>query len=248
MRTQRKLALLFVAFLLPASCSGKGDDGKATATTATTASKGSAAAGGDIENPGSADPAKEGVAKAAIVQASDFPPGWRLQDPQEGLDLEILWQDITRCLGVERKEQPIGFATSPTYLRGLATQARATVEYMPEASAQAIASAFTGPKFKDCATEAFTADVKRNAPEGGVPAGPPALSPLDFPKLGQTTSAIRINAAINLSELQVPIFQDYIVVFDGGTVTRAVFLNPGSAFPPDLQRSLMEKAAARVKG
>jgi len=245
MQTRRAHAFLLVAVLLMASCSGDGDSDEATATSSTAPSSTAPGSGGPgTEDPGSTDPAKAALAKAAITQSTDFPPGWGLQDPQEGLDVEILWQDITRCLGVERKAQPVGFATSPTYLRGLATQARATVEY-PESSAQSIASALAGPKFKDCATEAFTADVKRNAPEGGVP-GPTTLSTLDFPKLGQATSATRVNATISLSELQVPIFQDYIVVFDGDAVIRTVFLNPGSAFPPDLQRSLVEKAVARA--
>ena len=185
------------------------------------------------------------MAKAAVLQATDLPAGWREQDPDGGLFIEATWQDLTRCLGVESTGQPLGIATSPTYVRGLATQARSTVEYVPEQRAQAIAAALAGPEYKECATKAFAADAKRSAPEGGVP-GPVEVTPLDVPALGKVTSASRINVTMNLEELKVPIFQDFLVVFDGELVTRLMFLNPGGPFPPELERSLAEKVVARA--
>jgi hypothetical protein len=49
-----------------------------------------------------------------------------------------------------------------------------------------------------------------------------------------------------LDELQVPIFQDFLVFFDGDTVVRMFFLNPGGPFPPNLERSLVDKVLARA--
>lgn len=247
MRTHRALALFLVTGLVVASCGGDGDKGATTTVPSSTAptSTGPSTAGGDAPIPPSSDPARAERAKAAILQGSDLPPGWKEQEPGEGLDLEIAWADLTRCLGVERTGRPLGIATSPTYLRGLATQTRSTVEYMPEPSVQAISTALAGPKFNGCATDAFTADSKRSAPEGGVP-GPVRVAPLDFVKLGQTTSATRINVEINLAELQVPVFQDLVVVLDGEKVIRMTFLNPGGPFPPELERSLVEKVVGRA--
>lgn len=245
MPRRKKFALLFVPALLVTGCGGDGDKGEAATTTVPPSSTAPGSTDPTPTNPVSSDPAKAEQAKAAIFQSSDLPAGWKEHDPEAGLNLETTWNDLTRCLGVDRKGQPLGIATSPTYLRGLATQARSTVEYLPAASTQPIAAALAGPRFKDCATKAFNADVKRSAPEGGVP-GQVEVSSLDFPQLGQATSASRINVTINLDELEVPIFQDLIVVFDGDAVIRMMFLNPGGPFPPDLQRSLVDKAVGRA--
>lgn len=228
-RNRRLAACLLLATLLVAGCGGDDNDDAAPAST----------------TPASPGPAAAGKAQSAVLQSADFPPGWEALPPGEGgLHLEETWTDLTRCLGVENRGQPAGVATSPTYLRDLATQARSTVEYLPEPAAQAIATSLAGSKFQACATEAFNADAKRSAPEDAVP-GPVEVSPLDSPTYSQATSASRIRVTMNLSDLQVPIFQDFLVFVDGGTVTRMFFLNPGAPFPPDLERSLVEKVLAR---
>ena len=246
----RALGFLLVSTLLLAGC-GEGDDGTEDAgTTTTTAASDTTettapASGDEATDRQSTDPEKAAQAEAAILRMEDLPEGWGEHHPEEGLGLEATWQDLNSCLGVEGPEQPLGIATSPTFLRGLATQVRSTVEYMPEAQAQEIAAALAGPEFEQCATEAFEEDVARSAPEGGVP-GPVEVSPLEVPELGEQTLAWRINVTINLEGLEVPIFQDLVVVFDGEAVSRLMFLNPGSEFPPELQRTLIETVVDRA--
>ena len=129
------------------------------------------------------DPALAAKAKAAVLQPADFPSGWKPVPEEEGggLNIERLWAELTRCLGVDTAGQRTAVATSPTFLRGLATQARSTVEFTSPAAAAAVTAALDGPKFQGCAKEAFEADVMRRAPEGGVP-GPVAVAPLDAPR------------------------------------------------------------------
>lgn len=246
----RALGFLLVSSLLLAGC-GEGDDGTGDAgTTTTTAASETTdttapASGGEAADRQSSDPAKAAQAEAAVLRLEDFPDGWAPHDPEEGLDLEVTWRDLTTCLGVEPADQAIGIATSPTFLRGIGTQARSTVEYTPEAQAQELAAALASPEYEDCATEAFAADVARSAPEGGEP-GPVEMSALDFPELGEDTFASRVNVTIDLDGLQVPVFQDLVVIFDGEAVSRFMFLNPGSEFPPELQRTLVEAVVDRA--
>lgn len=236
MSIHRRLVVLSLSALLVAGCGGSGTKDAATTTTVTSK---------DLTNPASTNPSKTRAAKAAVLKQSDFPAGWKLQDPQDGLDVETMWRDLTRCLGVERKGRPLGLATSGTYLQNLATQTRSTVEYMPTSAIKAVSAALAGPKFNDCATKAFTADTIRNAPDGGTP-GPVTVTPLTFAPLGQSTSASRANVTMTLGDLPVPINQDLIVVFNGQAVTRMMFLNPGRPFPPDLQRSLVQQVVGRA--
>ena len=245
MRETPRAVSLLIAVLLLGGCSGGGGDGEAAGGTAPTAAPTTAAPVAATAAP--ADSPQSAKAKAATLQPGDFPPGFQPQpeEPGQGLNIEQLWAELTRCLGVDAAAQRTGIGTSPTFLRGLATQARSTVEYTSEATAGAVAAALAGPKFQSCATDAFNADVKRSAPEGSVP-GPVTVTPAAAPPVAQRISAIRVTVTINLAELKVPLFQDFLVAFERGALIRFFFLNPGSEFPQDLERSLMQQVISRV--
>jgi hypothetical protein len=239
MRGFRGVALLSVLALMGGGCTG-GGSGTEKAEVSPIAAPGDPA-------PPTTEAPMVVKAKAAVLQTSDFPPGFQPQpdEPGEGLSLETLWADLTRCLGVDSTAKSGGAATSPTFLRGLATQARATVEYAPEPTATAIAAALGGQKYQGCAKETFGADVKRSAPQGAVP-GPVAIAPLAAPSVAARTFTSRVTVTLDLEGLKVPLFQDFLVIFDRGAVIRMLFLNPGSEFPQDLERSLVEKVVARA--
>ncbi|HUR23905.1 MAG TPA: hypothetical protein VMZ73_08555 [Acidimicrobiales bacterium] len=241
MRGSREVATLFVLALVAGGCGSGGNQADvspvvaaATPQTATPATPTTSAA-------------EVAKAQAAVLQTTDFPPGFQPQAdaPGEGLGIEQLWGELTACLGVSNTAKGTAAATSPTFLRGLATQARATVEYAPEPAAAALAAAMGGQKFQACAKETFGADVKRSAPQGAVP-GPVAIAPLAAPPVGAKTFTYRVNVTLDLEGLKVPLFNDFIVVLERGAVIRMLFLNPGSEFPQDLERSLVEKVVARV--
>lgn len=257
MKMQRKPAVmsLLVSTLLAAGCGG-GDGGGSTTTVpapevtttvpATTTAAPSTTAAAVTSSTAAAAAANLGPkALAAIFQQADLPAGWKPVDPADPqLNLETVWTELTKCLAVPATK-PLGIATSPTYIRGLATQARSTVEYTTEAAATAFATALAAPKVQGCLTDAFNADVKRSAPEGGVP-GPVAIASHNVGAVAPKTNAYRITAEISLSELKVPINQDFVVIFSGGTIIRALFLNPGSEFPQDLEKSLLQKVVSRA--
>jgi len=225
---------VLAAALLLAGCKSGAHGGTTTLPTGPTSSA-----------PPTTDAAKAAKAQAAVLQKDDFPTGWTTQPPDQGLNIEMVWQELTGCVGVQNLRPPLAVATSPTWLQGLATQARATVEYTTEPSASAVATALGSSRFDKCATDAFAADVNRSKPEGST-AGSVQVAPRDYQQYGQKTLAWRINATVNLSDLQVPLFQDFVVIFNGGTVIRLFFLNPGSEFPQNLERSLVEKVVSRA--
>ena len=244
-RSRRALACALAAFLLLAAC-GADDDEAASATTTTATAEGEEAPAPSSTVPASADEAQRAKAEAAVLKLADFPDGWEEHDPTQGLALELTWNDLLACLMVDKAaDRPAGIAVSPTFLQGLGTQARSTVEYVSGERQQAIAAAFTSGDFDACAVEVFSEDARRSAPEGGVP-GPLTVTPLDFPSLGMSTSARRIAFEMKVGDLPIPISQDLIVVFEeGGTVNRLSFLNPGGPFAPNLQRALVEAVVAR---
>jgi hypothetical protein len=246
MRGSRPVAVLFFLALVAGGCSsgGSGADQAGVSPVVSAATPETTPA----VTPTTSSAAMVAKAQAAVLQTTDFPPGFQPQAdaPGEGLDLERLWGELTGCLGLSNTAKGAAAATSPTFLRGLATQARATVEYAPDSTATALAGALGGQKFQSCAKEAFGADVKRSAPEGAVP-GPVAVAALASPPpVGSKAFTYRINVTLDLEGLKVPLFQDFLVILDRGAVIRMVFLNPGSEFPQDLERSLVEKVVARA--
>lgn len=252
MRGPRGVAVLFALALVAGACSSGGGASKEAGvspvlSTPDTVASPAATSPQTTSPPTTSGAAMAAKAQAAVLQTSDFPPGFQPQAdaPGEGLDLERLWNELVACLGPATTAKGSGLATSPTFLRGLATQARATVEYAPESTATAIAAALSGPKFQTCAKESFGADVKRSAPEGAVP-GPVAIAPVAAPQVGSRTFTYRINVTLDLEGLKVPLFQDFVVVLDRGAVIRMLFLSPGSEFPPELERTLIEKVVARA--
>jgi len=252
-RKSRAVLILVVMALLGTACKGSDDrgaqtgGGTVTSPSTTPASTAPPTSGPPTTGPAK-DPALAAKAKAATLQPGDFPAGFAPQpdEPGSGLNLELLWTELTRCLGVDTAASRLAAATSPTFLRGLATQGRSTVEYTSEAATTAVTAAVAGPKFAGCANDAFAADVKRSAPEGGVP-GPVTVAPRDLAVAPPAkASAFRINVTISLAELKVPLFQDFLIIVRGGTLIRMLFLNPGSEFPPDLEKTVVEKVVGRA--
>lgn len=242
-RPSRAIAATLALGLLAAACGDDGAEEDGAGTTAASTTSSSVAPTSTV--PPSADPALKAKAEAAVLKLTDFPDGWMDPGPEGGLSLELVWDELLGCMGVEEASGPaLGIATSPTFLQGVGTQARSTVEYVPEARARTIAAALTGGDFTRCATEVFTEDAGRSAPEGGQP-GPLTVLPLEFEALGQSTSATRITFEMRVDDFPIPISQDLIVVFEGGTVSRFTFINPGGPFPPALQRTLVETVVGR---
>lgn len=254
MRIRPAVAALAAAALLAAACGEDGEEAapsttRSTATTSTASTTTTVATTVPATSTTAAttDPALATKAGGAVLQTGDFPPDagrWVAEPPEEGLDLELVWRDLVQCLAVD-PGPPLASATSPTFRRDLATQARTTVEYRSEQSARTLADALAGARYPECARGAFAADADRSKPEGATP-GPVEVSPLRVAQRGQRTVASRINLTMNLDDLQVPIFQDFIVVFDAGKVIRLLFLNPGGAFPENLRASLTDKVLARA--
>ncbi len=250
---QNRVVLALVASaVLIAGCGGSGTN-KATGTTAPASPASTTAPATTEPAPtttavATIDPGLAAKAQAAVLQTGDFPAGWEAKpdEPNTGLQIEPLWKDLTDCLNVDNAGPAPAKATSPTFSPSVAYSTRSTVEYTTESSAAAIADAFAGPNAQDCETKAYKADADRSHPAGATP-GPTTVAPLDLPKLGDKMTSFRANVTMNLSELQIFLFNDFVVIVKpGGAVIRQWFLKAGAAFPPALQQTLLQAVVSRA--
>lgn len=244
-RRQAFVLILVPAFLL-AACGGGDKGNKAAGTTSTAPS--TTAVPKPLPTPltSGTDPAQIAKAQAAGLQAADFPADFTQQpeDPNQGLFIDAVWSELLGCLGVQNPP-PAGKATSPTFRSGIATQGRSTVEYTTDPAAGSTGMALAGPKSPDCLKKVFTTDVERSKPDGATTSTVTVTPRTDVPQLGQMTLAWRIESPVNLSGLTVPIGQDFVVIFKGGTIIRLFFLDPSGQFPKQLEQDLVAKVAAR---
>jgi hypothetical protein len=250
MSSVKRGSILVLLLSIVVSACGGGSSKTGSGTTLPPPTVASTTTSTTVAAPPTTNAALVAKATAALFQPTDFPAAFKPQPDQGGtcpadpnincssLSLETIWHDILTCLAVA--DTPQAVATSATYLEGLATQARATVEYSTADSASAVEAAVTGPMFQPCVIKAFTADAKRSAPSGATP-GAVTVAPLAAPQVGQKVSATRLNVTMNLSALPIKLYQDFVVVFNGGTIVRMFFLNPGSGFPSTLEQSLLQK-------
>jgi hypothetical protein len=244
-RTSRVPVWLIIIALLFSSCGdddgNESDDGTAVPETTTTAP-------GATTAPGNAAPELSGAeAEAAILQAGDLPAGWVSKPQEEGLDHETTWEALLACVGIAGPGEGVAAnASSPTFQTGVGTQVTSAISYYDSAgTVEALAEAFTADDFLACGEGALLDDVERNAPPGAT-FSDLVVAPLEFPELGETTVSYRINGMIDIGPVTIPLFQDFVAVFDGDAVSRLNFLNPGGPFPEDLQQTLVETVVGRA--
>lgn len=248
MRSSRMLSLLVVPALLLVACGDGGDDEGASDTTVadvtTTAPDDTTTAPEDDEPD---DSGAQSDAEAALLVIGDLPSGWAAKPEAEELDLEPTWQDLLACGDItDPSEGEAASASSPTFLIGVGTQVTSTVAYYdsPERVTE-LAEALAREDILDCVGDAFLAGLERdNPPEFTF--GDVTAAPLEFLGAGETSVGYRVTGTRNISAMSFELFQDFIVVFDGDSISRLFFTNPGEPFAEDLQRTLVETVTERT--
>ncbi|MGQ0742852.1 MAG: hypothetical protein ACT4OS_00635 [Acidimicrobiales bacterium] len=218
-----------------------------------------AGCGGDSGPPLTAGPAasstsapesrpEEPRAEAAVLQRSDLPTDWKVQPEGERPDHEATWAMLVKCLDVEPPPEIEGSAAvSPTFVLGLGTQVTSTVEYLRTIEdGRRLSAALAGDRAALCMKDALVDDVRRNAPDG-MTLGPISVAPLVISGAGPVTVAFRATGTITpMPNFEIPVSTDLVVTIDEQAVSRLSFIGGGEPFPPDLQRELTEKVAART--
>ncbi|MGI8684495.1 MAG: hypothetical protein ACR2MO_05305 [Acidimicrobiales bacterium] len=180
-------------------------------------------------------------ARAIVLKASDFPPGWTSEPAGTGTSEET-GDNFRSCMGLLPQASPV--AESPTFntTGSMTVDSSATVGLSVRLVDQDFA-AFAGEKALPCVLERFDAQAKRQTE---ATFGPGKAERLGAAHLGDATSAIRINSIAVAGDQQIPFFLDLVVVKKGRVGVTFSFANAPDPFPSDLATELARKVVDRA--
>lgn len=231
----RLTAVLVVVAVGVAGCGGgeeSADESSPTTTTVTT--------GDGDERPSSDDQAK---AEAVVLQESDFPADWT-SEPAEGDDEEGD-AAFRACLGLEPIEDVAAAeADSPVFRTGGATEVKSSATVTPTADViNETFAAFEGPKMLECLTQNLEGQFEA---ETEVTLAPPRAEKIDFPELGDGSTAVRVTSSFPADGEQVPLYIDLVAIKKDRVGMALMLVNAPEPFPTAAAVELAQIMVARA--
>lgn len=230
----RLTAVLVVVAVGVAGCGGEESADKSSPTTTTVTT------GDGDERPSSDDQAK---AEAVVLQESDFPADWT-SEPAEGDDEEGD-AAFRACLGLEPIEDVAAAeADSPVFRTGGATEVKSSATVAPTADAiNETFAAFEGPKMLECLTQNLEGQFEA---ETEVTLAPPRAEKIDFPELGDGSTAVRVTSSFPADGEQVPLYIDLVAIKKDRVGMALMLVNAPEPFPTAAAVELAQIMVARA--
>lgn len=243
----RLVVTALVLSLAAVGCNGDdGDDGAAgTSTSSTAAGSSTSGVTSSINAQQAADELK---AQEIVLKQSDFPAGFTaIPDTGETDEEEDkAGEEFEACLGISIDDDDRAEAESPDFEAGQFTQVSSSAAFAPTVEdAQKEFAVLRGPKVNQCIQDQFDKELKAQATD--VQFAPTKAQTVQFPTLGDGTTAIRLSTAVAGAQGQeVPIYADFVFVVKGRAELTLTFINAGEPFPADLASDLAGKMAGRA--
>lgn len=187
-------------------------------------------------------PTDQAKARAIVLKAADFPPGWTSEPAGDAPDESA--SNLRSCMGLLPQASPMAeSATFHTVEPGSMTvDASVTVGRSVRLIDQDF-NAFASDKALPCVLERFDAQAKRQTE---ATFGPGEAARLDFAQLGDATSAIRVKSVAVAGDQQIPFHLDIVVVKKGRVGLTFSFANAPEPFPAELATELACKVVDRA--
>ena len=188
----------------------------------------------------------EAGARASVLKAGDAPPGWTAKPAGEQLDQEATWSDLLGCLGLgEAGKRQVATAASSTFAQGVATQAASTVSFVSDRRSEQVTAALAGKKANECVGKAFSAQLRRSGPPSAK-VGPVKVAPFVIPSVEFPLVSFRGQSTVDTGAVQVLMFVDLVVLINGNSISRLMFMSTGGPVLQETQISLVNKQLKRT--
>lgn len=256
----RRLVPLLMASLLLVACGG-GDDEEASTDDAAAVSS-STTAGEDRTDPtastssppddaGPADADEsddQAIAEEAVLQLSDFEPGWRADEPEPDEDDS----GITECEGFESFDDDAPSADSKTFVREETEIEGSVAVLATEEESESFMRLFVEESTVECiregVQEAFQegfeddADLQEQFDSVSTTVGPVSVG-----EYGDDAAGYQIEATLEGEELTVDFYLDLLVVREGRALALYTFVDVFTPFSGDrdpLVEAVVDRLAA----
>lgn len=217
---------------LAAACGGGGGGGQA--------------ADDDLASTGDRDDAA--LAADANLRISDFPTEWQSSPiPQATVEATVeANRALADCMGRPRPEEiRTAVADSEDFSAQDTRRVTSSVQVVrTEEIARDDFAVLRTDQALACHKSLIDAEFARQLPPEASPQTTIGL--LDMPQFAEDTVAYRIVATVLDRGSQVRTYIDLVFVRKGRVEASVNFLNVGSAFPTDLQRSLLQRMVSRL--
>jgi hypothetical protein len=239
MRLVRSLALLLVCALVLAGCGG-GDDGDGAGDATTTVADGEGQESGD----------DDALAEEAVLQLSDFPPGWTEGEAPDEDDSD---EDDTfdACPELQAESEEIeefetAEAESPQFSRGETTFVDSTVTvWEDEDAAERAFALFERDDVTDCLALAAKEGIEEEAGEA-LEVGQPVARESSAPDAGDEAIAFQITLPVTAEGTELVFYLDLLAVRGGRAGALLSLVNLGQPFDGALAQQLAETIAERM--
>ena len=195
-----------------------------------------------------ASPAQDDAVRARrlVVRITDLPAGWTSRPHQRTPEDEQVERELRACLGGGQIPTRTAEADSDDFANaGSQVTSRAVVAPTVEQARREHDRAAT-PEFSRCLTEVFRRRFQRSPPEGAALQDLRA-DRLSVPPVADGLVAHRLTITLSAPQGNAVFYADLFVMRSERTSVSVNFVNPGSPFPADVERSVMDRLANRAK-
>ncbi|MCU1450233.1 MAG: hypothetical protein JWP02_2403 [Acidimicrobiales bacterium] len=234
MRT--RLISLCVLFVLGLAACGGGKSSTSTDDTSATSTAPSTAA----------SPATDtDLAKKLVFVQGDFPPGWtgKPADQTQTPDDKATSKELSDCVGTSGEAQQSARWKGDDFSMGQTQVGSEATVVKDEATYRKDVEAIKGSKLQTCVKDTFDKELTKQL--GSAPTSLD-VTPLDVPKHGDLTTALRMKVGASVQGVSLDLYLDVVLMGKRRAETTATFLNLGQPFDPALQKTLVDKLGARV--
>ena len=189
------------------------------------------------------------VAKEANLRLTDFPTEWRSSpvDPATTAAATAGNRTLALCMGRPAPEDiRTAEADSDDFSAQDTRRVSSSVQLVrTEEIAKDDFAVLTGDKSLSCHKTGIDAEFARQLPASAAPQT--TIERLQLPTFGDETVAFRVSATtINNNNQQVRTYIDLVFVRRGRAELSGSFLNVGTPFPTDLERTLLQRMVGRA--
>jgi hypothetical protein len=184
------------------------------------------------------------VAKAMLLERSDFPSGWAATRAKKN---SVQAESCGEIDDLEDRFRLLADVESPTFSQAKVTRVQSGAAILKNERRAGKAMSFAAGVFKSRKAHRCFSDALAEGAEGVVSLGELSIRRRSFPRAAERSSAWRLVVPFETRGLSGRLYLDFVFMQDGQAVAFVFFSNVFEPFPKEDERRLVELVAGRME-